>query len=85
MKAIAVLLMVLMFAKDASHLGDRFLMSGAIQGACLLYGKSWLLVNLQSGWPQRYLLVFSYVFVLFMLRSGLIRVVHSGRSSRCRQ
>jgi len=64
MKAIAVLLMALMVAKDAVHIGDRFIMRGTIQGACLLYGLLWLLVNLRAGWAQRYLPVWLYLLVL---------------------
>lgn len=61
-----MLLVVLLIAKDASHLGDRFIMRGSIQAGCLLYGASWLLAHPGSGWMHRYLLIFSYIFVLFV-------------------
>jgi len=63
-RALAVLLVVLLIAKDASHLGDRFIMRGLVQAACLFYGVFWLMTHVEGNLVRRYLVVFAYILVL---------------------
>ena len=63
MQVIAVMLILLLIAKDASHLGDRFIMRGLAQGMCLFGGAMWFLRGAFSNVFTRYAFILIYIAV----------------------
>ncbi len=64
MRAIALILVFLLIAKDASHLGDRFVMRGLAQGMCLFGGAIWFLRGEISNVFTKYAPILCYLGVL---------------------
>ena len=66
MKAVAILLVLFLIAKDASHVGDRFVMRGIAQGMSFTVGLGWIIVNLNRVQWSKYRLVGMYLLVLLI-------------------
>ncbi len=66
MKYIAALLVILLIAKDAGHLGDRYIMRGIGQGLWLIFGFAWVISHIEHINWRAYSLVISYLFVLLV-------------------
>jgi hypothetical protein len=66
MKIVLAILALAMIAKDASYLGDPYIMRGTAQGLCLIVGGSWLLTNLSPMLLKRYWPLFGYMIALFL-------------------
>lgn len=64
MRFAAFLLVFLLIAKDASYLGDRYVMRALSQGLCFSVGALWLLSHFQQVRWSKYIALFSYVLIL---------------------
>lgn len=85
MRLAGVLLVFLLIAKDASFLGDRYVMRALSQGLCGAVGALWIVGHIQLiAWP-RYLLLLAYFVVLIITaffspysQEALLQVVSLG-------
>jgi O-antigen ligase len=66
MRFAAFLLVLLLIAKDASYLGDRFIMRGISQGLCFAVGALWIMGNIPRIQWSRYVVLATYVLVLIV-------------------
>lgn len=66
MRIVGILLVILLVAKDTSHLGDRFIMRGIGQGLCFSVGMIWILMNIDRVKWSKYTLLGMYLFVMFV-------------------
>lgn len=66
MKAILIVLIVALVAKDTSQLNDPYIMRGIAQGLCMGAGGIWLLSHISSTLLKKYWPVFAYLAALLV-------------------
>jgi hypothetical protein len=66
MKAVLIVLVVALIAKDTSQLNDPYIMRGVAQGICLVVGGLWVLSNLSGRLLNRYWPVWGYLAALIL-------------------
>lgn len=76
MKAVLLILIVALIAKDTSQLNDPYIMRGVAQGLCLLIGGIWVITNISEAIFKKYWPVLGYVIALFISSSFSVSPVY---------
>jgi O-antigen ligase len=63
LKAVLVILLLVMIAKDTAHINDPYIMRGFAQGLCFVVGMAWMFSNANVRLLKKYWPIFGYLFI----------------------